>query len=100
MDSPIFSPGKNVYSLTHQIRRTVSSVPANVAEGACRQTRRGSINYLHMAQGSLSELDTHLELAPRLGYIAQDTWVTIDRQIERTNKTPTGLIRHQKTAKT
>jgi four helix bundle protein len=52
-------PREERYSLTDQIRRAVSSVPSNVAEGAGRQTKKEFINYLHMAQGSLSELDTH-----------------------------------------
>jgi four helix bundle protein len=64
-------PREERYSLTDQIRRAVSSVPSNVAEGAGRQTKKEFINYLHMAQGSLSELDTHLELARRLGYLVQ-----------------------------
>ena len=48
-------PREERYSLTDQIRRAVSSVPSNVAEGAGRQTKKEFINYLHMAQGSLSE---------------------------------------------
>ena len=72
-------PREERYSLTDQIRRAVSSVPSNVAEGAGRQTKKEFINYLHMAQGSLSELDTHLELARRLGYLAQDSWAMLDR---------------------
>ncbi len=72
-------PRDERYSLTAQIRRAAVSVPSNLAEGAGRQTRREFINYLHMAQGLLSELDTHLELARRLGYLAQDRWAMLDR---------------------
>ncbi len=80
----------------NRFRRAVSSVPSNVAEGAGRQTKKEFINYLHMAQGSLSELDTHLELARRLGYLAQDSWTMLDRKVERIDKMLSGLIRHQK----
>jgi four helix bundle protein len=72
------------------------SVPSNIAEGAGRQTKKEFINYLHMAQWSLSELDTRLELARRLGYLAQDSWAMLDRQVERIDKMLSGLIRHQK----
>jgi len=89
-------PREERYSLTDQIRRAVSSVPSNVAEGAGRQTKNEFINYLHMAQGSLSELDTQLELARRLGYLAQDSWTMLDRRVERIDKMLSGLIRHQK----
>lgn len=84
------------YSLTDQIRRAAWSVPSNIAEGAGRQTKKEFINYLHMAQGSLSELDTQLDLAKRLGYLAQESWVNFDAQIERIDKMLSGLIRHQR----
>lgn len=89
-------PREERYGLINQVRRAVVSIPSNVAEGAGRQTKKEFINYLHMAQGSLSELDTHLELAKRLGYLAQDNWVIIDRRMERIDKMLSGLIRHQK----
>ncbi|MBI5316436.1 MAG: four helix bundle protein [Nitrospirae bacterium] len=89
-------PKDERYSLTDQIRRAALSVPSNVAEGAGRQTRKEFINYLHMAQGSLSELDTQLELAKRLGYVEHDNWLIFDQQVERIDKMLSGLIRHQK----
>lgn len=89
-------PREERYALTNQVRRAVASVPSNVAEGAGRQTKKEFINYLHMAQGSLSELDTHLELAKRLGYLAQDNWEIIAGRMERIDKMLSGLIRHQK----
>lgn len=89
-------PKAERYSLTDQVGRAIASVPSNIAEGAGRQTKKEFINYLHMAQGSLSELDTHLELAKSLGYLAQDNWGIIDRRMERIDKMLSGLIRHQK----
>lgn len=89
-------PREERYGLTDQIRRASSSVPSNLAEGAGRQTRKEFINYLHIAQGSLSELDTHLELARRLGYLGQDSWTALDGKVERIDKMLSGLIRHQR----
>lgn len=89
-------PREERYGLTDQIRRASSSVPSNIAEGAGRQTRKEFINYLHIAQGSLSELDTHLELARRLGYLGQDSWTALDGKVERIDKMLSGLIRHQR----
>ena len=88
-------PKDERYSLTDQIRRAAVSVPSNVAEGAGRQTRKEFANYLHMTQGSLSELDTQLELARRLGYLGHDNWMIFDQQVERIDKMLSGLIRHQ-----
>lgn len=89
-------PREERYGLSDQIRRAVVSVPSNVAEDAGRQTNKEFINYLHMAQGSLSELDTQLELARRLGYLVQENWAMIDNRIERIDKMLSGLIRHQR----
>ena len=59
-------PKNEDYSLTSQMRRAAISVPSNIAEGAARQTKKEFMQFLHMAQGSLSELDTQIEIAKRL----------------------------------
>ncbi len=62
-------PKEEVFGLQSQIRRAAVSVPANIAEGAARKTTAELIQFMYIANGSLSELDTHLELAGRLGYV-------------------------------
>jgi four helix bundle protein len=62
-------PREEVYALTSQMRRAALSVPANIAEGAARRTTAELVHFLGIASGSLSELDTHVEVAKRLGYI-------------------------------
>jgi four helix bundle protein len=89
-------PREERYSLTDQIRRAAVSIPSNIAEGAARQTRKEFVNYLHIARGSLSELDTQLELAKRLGYLGEKTGDSLDGQVERIDKMISGLIRRQR----
>ena len=89
-------PKEERYGLTDQTRRAAVSIPSNIAEGAARQTKKEFTNYLHMAQGSLSELDTQLELAKNLGYLISDDWKSIDGQMERIDKMITGLIRYER----
>ena len=89
-------PREERYSLTDQIRRAAVSIPSNIAEGAARQTRKEFVNYLHIARGSLSELDTQLELAKRLGYLGEKTGDSLDVQVERIDKMISGLIRRQR----
>jgi four helix bundle protein len=89
-------PREERFNLTDQIRRAAVSIPCNIAEGAARQTRKEFANYLHMAQGSLSELDTLLELAKRMRYTSPNDWHALDGQMVRIDKMLSGLIRHQK----
>ena len=87
-------PKNEVYGLTNQSRRAVVSISSNIAEGAARQTKREFLNFLHIAQGSLSELDTQLELARRLSYLPETSWHELDSRMVSIDKMLTGLIRH------
>lgn len=89
-------PKEERFALISQLRRAATSVPSNIAEGAARQTKKEFANYLHIAQGSLSELDTHLEIARRLHYVSDEDWGKLDGQIERIDKMLSGLLRHLK----
>ena len=64
-----FLPREELYGLTSQVRRAAVSVPANIAEGNGRDHRREYLYHLSLAHGSLMELETHLVLASRLGYV-------------------------------
>lgn len=86
-------PHDERYGLMQQMRRAAVSIPSNVAEGAARQTKKEFANFLHTAQGSLSELDTQLELAVGLGYLKPEIFATIDQLAQRVDKMLTGLIK-------
>jgi four helix bundle protein len=62
-------PVAEQYGLTIQMRRAAVSIPSNIAEGAARINRKEFLQFVSIASGSLSELDTHVEIAVRLGYI-------------------------------
>ena len=60
------------YGLSSQMRRAAVSVPSNLAEGAARKGNKEFKQFLNIAQGSLSELDTQVELSHMLGYMATE----------------------------
>ena len=62
-------PKSEVYGLTSQMRRATISIPSNLAEGAARKGTKEFKQFLNIAQGSISELDTQIELAHMLDYI-------------------------------
>jgi S23 ribosomal protein. len=89
-------PKNEDYSLTNQMRRAAISVPSNIAEGAARQTKKEFIQFLHMSQGSLSELDTHLEIAIRLGYLSDDQSKEPLEIMQNVDRMLSGLIKSLK----
>ena len=62
-------PAQEQYGLTSQMRRAAVSVSANIAEGFARNGDKELLHFLSIAAGSLSELDTLVELAARLAYL-------------------------------
>jgi four helix bundle protein len=65
-------PKEELFGLTSQMRRAASSIPANLAEGWGRRGHREFRQFLHIAQGSLRELETHLLLAARVTLVSED----------------------------
>ncbi|RWA84631.1 four helix bundle protein [Mesorhizobium sp.] len=60
-------PKEELYGLTSQVRRSATSIPANIAEGYGRDKTGSYQQFLRIAQGSLKELETHLQIAERIG---------------------------------
>ena len=65
-------PRNETFGLVSQIRRAGSSIPSNIAEGSARKSTREFAHFLHIARGSMAELETHLMLAQRIGYLTTD----------------------------
>jgi len=61
-------PKEEQFGLIAQMRRATVSIPSNIAEGAARNSKKEFLQYLYIGLGSLSEVETQLLIASRLGY--------------------------------
>lgn len=87
-------PKTEDFGLTSQMRRASVSIPSNIAEGAGRGATKEFIQFLKIASGSLSELDTQLEIALKLGYISESQKDIIDPIMESIAAKLAGLLRN------
>ena len=87
-------PKAEIYGLVSQMRRAAVSVPSNIAEGAARHSNKEFAQFLNVAGGSLSELDTQIEIATNLGYLSTDKKQNIDNQVSAISAKLAGLIKH------
>jgi four helix bundle protein len=79
-------PREEVYGLTGQLRRAAASIPANIAEGCGRDTRRELTRFLHIAQGSASEVSYYLLLAHDLGYLPKPSFADLTGEIDQVQR--------------
>lgn len=82
-------PSEERYGLSSQLRRAAVSVPSNLAEGAARSSEREFAQFLSIARGSLSELETQLLIASNLGYLAPEH--QLFSLVDRVSRLITGL---------
>lgn len=85
-------PRQETYALADQDRRAVVSVPSNIAEGQARKAPGDFRRFLHIALGSLAEVDTQLILAQEFGYLNKEDTKMLDDQIQRLRKKIYALI--------
>ena len=86
-------PKQETYGLTNQMQRCAVSIPSNIAEGHGRRSGKEFHRFLHISLGSLAELDTHLEIARRLGYLGQSEYHPLNNQVVQLRKMLYGLIK-------
>lgn len=85
-------PKEELYGITNQMRRCAVSIPANIAEGSGRKNKAEFIQFLHIALGSASELETHLIISQRLGFLSSNSYDEIMNALNEIIKMICGLI--------
>lgn len=86
-------PPDERYGMTSQIRRSAASIPANIAEGYGRESPGAYAQQLRVAQGSLKEYETHVELACRVALIDEATQLEHMKSADEIGKMLRSLIR-------
>ena len=85
-------PKEELFGLVSQIRRSASSIGANIAEGVGRKSDGELTRFLHIARGSASELEYHLLLAKDLEFLTQKDFNDLMRITEEVQRMLTSLI--------
>jgi len=89
-------PKSELFGLISQIRRAAVSIPANLAEGYTRKHRAEYAQFVRIAFGSGAELETHLFIAQKLGYLNQkevsEVTILLDEVMRMLNKLSSSLM--------
>ena len=87
-------PNTERFGLVTQLRRAGVSICSNIAEGAARYSKKEFVHFLYYSLGSLSEVETQLEISLRLNYLK-----SIDQQkntLDRIRRMLIGLIKQKR----
>jgi len=74
-------PKEEIYSLTNQLRRAASSIPANIAEGCGKNTQADLANFLNISLGSANETEYFLILSKDLDYLTEEEFSILSNSI-------------------
>lgn len=86
-------PNYERYGLANQMERAAVSIPSNIAEGCGRQSDKEFYYFLHIAKGSMYELQTQLYIASGRGYMSDEDMEEINHMIDDLGKMISGLLR-------
>ena len=86
-------PPREMYGLSSQLRRAAVSIPSNIAEGRRRSTSADFAHFLHMAYGSLAEIETQLLISRELRYILPEEYEDMRVSIVEIGKMLHGMIK-------
>jgi four helix bundle protein len=71
-------PSEEKFGLVSQMRRCSVSIPSNIVEGYARKNRRENANFVNIAFGSGTELETQIIISKKLQFISNEEWIKVD----------------------
>ena len=89
-------PQNEQYGLTSQLRRCAVSIPSNIAEGFGRDSTNDYLRFLSIANGSLYESQTQLEIARNLEFLSEQQFTQLIEQAREIERMLSSLIRSLK----
>jgi four helix bundle protein len=84
-------PKNEQYGLVSQMRRSVISIPSNIAEGHGRSSDKEIVRFLDIARGSIFELDTQIEISKRLNFLDIQEYNNIFNMLDEISRMLSGL---------
>jgi four helix bundle protein len=90
-------PRSEMFGLTSQMRRSASSIGANIAEGCGRKSKNELGRFMLIAMGSASELECHLLLAHDLGFLRSQEYSGLEANVTEVKRMLTAYIQTLKT---
>jgi len=89
-------PSDERFGLISQLRRSAASIPTNIAEGCGRESDRDFARFLSIAAGSASETEYHLLLAYDLGFLKENTYKELEKNINEIKRMLNSFIKKLK----
>lgn len=86
-------PASEEFALKAQLRKAAVSIPSNIAEGHSRRTTQAYIHHVSITLGSQAEVETHVELARRLGFISDEETAQFGERARSVRRLLYGLVR-------
>ena len=84
-------PKHEQYGLISQMRRSVISIPSNIAEGHGRNSDKEIVRFLDIARGSIFELDTQIEISRQIHFLNTQEFDIIFNLLDETSRMLSGL---------
>jgi four helix bundle protein len=93
-DATFLFPKEELFGLQSQIKRSVISIPSNIAEGCGRNSLKETLHFFFIARGSAYELEAQLYLSFDLNFITEDKLNSMLKQLEMVRRLLGGLINY------
>ena len=87
-------PSTEFYGITSQLRRASVSISSNIAEGAGRSSKKDFKQFVHIASGSLNEVESLLHISFQLGFLQDGEFSDMRERVRQVGRLVGGLLRY------